>query len=60
METIKTETDIYADQEQTLTETVAVVLGKLANKMPMLTAREEFVEDVVRDWAELFGWDTAK
>ena len=54
------ETNLYADQEQTLTETIAVVLGKLANRMPMLTAREEFVEDVIRDWAEIFGADTAK
>ena len=60
MEEMITETDLYADQEQTLTETIAVVLGKIAAGMPMMTAKEEFIEDVVQDWSELFGWDTAK
>lgn len=54
------EEDIYADQQATLTETIAVVIGKLAAKMPMMTAKEEFVEDVIQDWSEIFGWETAK
>jgi len=53
------EEDIYADQQTTLTETLAVVIGKLAAKKPMMTAKEEFVEDVIRDWSEIFGWETA-
>jgi len=57
---IQTETDLYADQEQTLTETIAVVRGKIAAGMPMLTAREEFIDSVIADWADLFGWETAK
>lgn len=57
---MKTETDIYADQDQTFLETFAVVKGKIINGIPMMTAKEEFVEDVIRDWAELFGWETAK
>lgn len=55
-----TEDELYADQEQTLTDTIAVVIGKLAAGIPMLTAREEFIEDVIRDWADLFGAETAK
>lgn len=54
------ETNLYADQEQTLTETIAVVLGKHAAKMPMTTAREELAEDFLEEWAELFGAETAK
>lgn len=51
------ETDLYADQEQTFTETFAVVKGKIAAGMPMLTAREEWVEQVLADAVDLFGND---
>lgn len=51
------ETDLYADQEMTLTEAIAVVKGKIAAGMPMLTAREEWVEQVLADAVDLFGND---
>lgn len=54
------ETDLYADQEQTFTETFAVVKGRMANNMPMSTAKEELMEDFIKEWSELFGWETAK
>ena len=57
---IQTDTYLYAYQEQTLTETIAVVLGKHAAKMPMLTAREELAEYFLQYWAELCGAETAK
>lgn len=55
---MKTETDIYADQEQTFLETFAVVKGKMANGIPMTTAKEELMEDFIKDWVDLFGFDT--
>ncbi len=58
--TVKTETDIYADQELTLTEAIAVVIGKLANGIPITGAREEVADDFIKDWADLFGAETAK
>lgn len=59
-EIIKTEEDLYADQQMTLTEAIAVVLGKHAAKIPMLTAREELAESFLEEWADLFGAETAK
>lgn len=55
-EVIKTETDIYADQGSTLDEVIAVVKGKIAAGIPMMTAKEEFVEDVLTDAVDLFGY----
>ena len=57
---IQAEIDLYADQEQTFLETFAVVKGKLAAGIPMTTAREEFINSVIADWSDLFGWETAK
>ena len=57
--TCRTETDIYADQELTLTEAIAVVLGKLAAHIPVAGAKEELAEDFIKEWAETFGYNTA-
>ena len=38
-------------------EVFAAVKYKVINKMPMMTAREKFVEDVIKDAVELFGYD---
>lgn len=59
-EIIKTEEVIYADQQMTLTEAIAVVIGKRAAKIPITGAREEIAEDFLEDWADIFGWETAK
>lgn len=40
-----------------LTDVLAVVKYKIINKVPMMSAREEFVEDVIKDAVELFGYD---
>lgn len=60
MKQYKTETDLYADQELTLTEAIAVVKGKLAAGIPITGSREELAEDFIMDWADLFGFETAK
>lgn len=58
-EEIITETDLYADQQMTLTEAIAVVKGKLAAGIPIGGAREELADDFIKDWADLFGAETA-
>jgi hypothetical protein len=59
-EIMKTEEDLYTDQQTTFLETFAVVKGKIAAGIPMSTAKEELMEDFIRDWSELFSWETAK
>lgn len=49
-----------ADKGMTLTEVLAVVKYKIANKIPMTTAREELCEDFLLTWADIFGYETAK
>lgn len=53
-------TNLYADQGMTLTEVIAVVVGKRAAGIPTITAREEVADDFITEWAELFGAETAK
>jgi len=57
---IQTEIDLYADQEMTLTEAIAVVIGKHAAGIPITGAKEEVADDFIKDWADLFGAKTAK
>lgn len=45
------------DQQLTFGDVFAIVKGKMANKIPMTTAKEEFLEDVISDAVELFGYD---
>ena len=52
--------DYYSQQDMTLTEALAVVIGKKANNMPPSTAKEEVAEDFLMKWSELFGCETAK
>ena len=44
----------------TLTEAIAIVKGKIANNMEPSTAKEEMADDFLKEWAECFGWETAK
>ena len=48
----------YLDQQLTFGDVFAIVKGKMANKLPMMTAKEEMMEDFINDWAELFGYDS--
>lgn len=40
-----------------LTDVLAVVKYKIINKAPMMTAREEFVEQMIMDAVDIFGYD---
>ena len=55
-ETCRTETDIYADQELTLTEAIAVVKEKLAAHIPVAGSKEELAEDFIKEWCDTFGY----
>lgn len=48
---------VYREPEQTLDDVIAVVKYKIANKMPMMTAKEEFVEDLLKDTIDTFGYE---
>ena len=52
--------EYYADQGMTLTEVLAVVKYKIANHIPMTTAREELCEEFLLTWSDSFGCETAK
>ena len=49
--------EYYLDQQLTFGDVFAIVKGKMANKLPMTTAKEEFLEDVIEDAVDLFGYD---
>lgn len=48
---------VYREPEQSLDDVIAVVKYKIANNVPMLTAREEFVEDLLKDAVDTFGYE---
>lgn len=52
--------DYYKQQDMTLTEALAIVIGKRASRMSPSTAKEEVAEDFLMKWSELFGYETAK
>lgn len=46
------------DDKRTFTEVFAVVIYKIGHNLPMTTAKEEMMEDFIKDWAEVFGYET--
>ena len=46
------------EDTRTFTETFAVVKYKIAHDLPMMTAREELMEDFIKEWAEDFGFES--
>ena len=42
------------------TEVFAAVIYKIKNKLPMLTAREELMENFIKDWVDAFGYEALK
>ena len=50
--------DYYGDAEMTFKEIYAVVRYKMLHNEQMLTAREEMMEDFIKDWADSFGADS--
>ena len=51
---------VQQNNNKPLTEVIAIVRGKKANNIPMLTAQEELCEDYIKEWADLFGAENAK
>lgn len=46
------------EDNRTFTEIFAVVKYKIEHNIPMMTAKEEWCEDIIKDWAEIFGYET--
>ena len=46
------------EDKRTFTEIFAVVKYKIEHNLPMMTAKEELMEDFINDWAEIFGYET--
>lgn len=45
------------DNDTTLRETLAIVIAKMANKLPMTNEKEEFCEKVISEWSSKFGFN---
>lgn len=54
---MKTEEDIYADQQTTLQEAIAIVVGKRAAGIPLSGVREELADKLITEWVGTFGVD---
>ena len=50
----------YYDDSCSFMETFAIVKYKLSKNKPMMSAKEEMMEDFIKDWAELFGYASVK
>ena len=50
----------YGNNYGSFTETFAIVKYKLSKNKPMMSAKEEMMDDFIKDWAELFGYDSVK
>ena len=48
------------EDTRTFTEVFAAVKYKVLNKLPMLTAREELMENFIKDWVDAFDYETLK
>ena len=44
------------DNDTTLRETLAIVIAKMANKMPMENEKEKFCEKIITEWCSQFGF----
>jgi hypothetical protein len=47
-----------ADENMKFEEILAIVKYKIANKIPMTTAREELMEEFLMTWCDTFGTDS--
>jgi len=43
------------EEDTTLRETLAIVIGKIANKIPMSNEKEKFCEKMITEWCKNFG-----
>mgnify|MGYP007069842426 CR=1 FL=1 len=55
---MKTEDDIYTDQQITLQEAIAIVIGKRAAGIPITGVREELANEFITEWVDAFGIDS--
>lgn len=55
---MKTEEDIYSDQQITLQEAIAIVIGKRAACLPITGAKEELADKFIKEWVDTFGIDS--
>ena len=52
--------DKQMEDTRTFTEVFAAVTYKIKNNLPMLTAREELMENFIKDWTDSFGYEALK
>ena len=50
--------EFYADQDFTFEEMFVIVKGKKAHGIPLTTAKEEMMDNFIREWADAFGSDS--
>lgn len=55
---MKTEEDIYANQQTTLQEAIAIVIGKRSSGLPITGVREELADELIKEWVDAFGVDS--
>lgn len=48
------------EDTRTFTEVFAAVKYKVLNKLPMSTAKEELMENFIKDWVDAFEYETLK
>ena len=48
------------EDTRSFTEVFAVVKYKITNNLPMATAKEELMENLVKDWVDAFGYEALK
>lgn len=48
------------EDNRLFTEVFAAVVYKIKNNLPMMTAREELMEQFVQDWTDAFGYEALK
>lgn len=48
----------YEDAEMSFTDVFAIVKGKMVNKLPMTTAKEELMKELIEEWVGHFGYDS--
>lgn len=52
--------EIEMKDTRTFTEVFAAVKYKVLNKLPMSTAKEELMENFIKDWVDAFDYETLK
>lgn len=57
---MRTEDDIYADQQTTLQEAIAIVIGKRSAGIPITGVREELADKLITEWVDTFGIESIK